>query len=156
MHSGGDTGNMGGTENTHGVVAGAEGYIDYVFSHLWARGVEELAGLGMTPEQAAAAAHELAANGESYAYLAGDPVCVFGAVDGCTWFQATDAFLEHHVGITKALTEMADKGEYTIYSQCNHPLTEKWFGRMGFVKDGWQGVTVTGTPLYRFRRQHVL
>ena len=131
---------------------GAAPYVPYVFSHLWDRGVEELAGLGLTPEQAAEKALDFCLRDKSYALVADNPVCVFGLCQGTTWFQATDEFLTHHVAITKALREMSAGRDCVIYSQCVHPRTEAWFRRIGFVRDGWEGQTVTGKPLYRFRR----
>lgn len=132
----------------------AKPYIAHVFANLWQRGVEELAGLGLTPEQGAEMAMRFALADESRAYLAdGVPVCVFGAVGGATWFQATDDFDKHHVGITQAISDLSAKGEYTIYSQLVHPKAERWFNRMGFVRDDWQGQTVTGRQIYRFVRR---
>lgn len=134
------------------IVQDAGPYIPYVFSHLWQRGVEELAGLGLTPEQGKEIAMQRTLQGESWAFVAENPVCVGGVIDGCTWFQSTDEFDKYHVEITHALTEISSKGDYTIYSQLIHPKTEKWFNRMGFVRDDWQGSTPTGRPVYRFRR----
>lgn len=135
------------------VVIGAAPYVPYVFSHLWARGIEELAGVGMTPEQAAEYALGMCERDESYAFVADAPVCVFGVCDGATWFQATEEFTKHHAAITEALRDMSAGRDCVIYSQCVHPRTAAWFKRIGFEPDGWQGQTVTGKPLYRFRRK---
>jgi hypothetical protein len=134
------------------LVEGAAPHVPYVFSHLWPRGVEELAGLGLTPEQASAMAVENCSLGPSWALIADNPVCVFGVVDGCSWFQSTDEFTANHVEITQMARDATAPYDFVIYSQCIHPRTEAWFGRLGFVRDDWQDVTVTGKPLYRFRR----
>lgn len=128
-------------------------HVRSVYNRLWARGVEELAGLGLTVEQGLDRAIGYLSRGGSRAILFnGDPVCVFGEVDRMTWFQATEAFVDHYREITKRLKALGERG-YIIYSQCVHPRTEAWFKRLGYKRDHWTGTTVTGKPLYRFVKE---
>lgn len=148
---------MGGATDTdrvtYTVVNNAAPYVPEVFCRLWERGVKELAGLGYTVDEAARVAIDFCKRDESKALLAdGVPVCVFGAVNGVTWFQATDDFVKHHREVTKCIRDLAKRKDYVIYSQCVHPLTERWFRSCGFVRDDFESETVTGAKLYRFRR----
>lgn len=148
---------MGGTENTdrvsYEVVDNAAPYVPAVFSCLWERGVKELRGLGYTVDEAAQKAIDFCNTDESKALLVnGVPVFVVGAVNGVTWFQATEDFTKHYRAITRCIRDLAKRKDYVIYSQCVHPRTEAWFRMCGFVRDEYEGETVTGTKLYRFRR----
>jgi hypothetical protein len=130
--------------------------IAYVFAHLWDRGITELAGLGLTVAEGAQRAKDFAGKDESYTYWANEvePICVFGAVNGVTWFQATEKFGEFHAGVTSALREMGKKPGYVIFSQCIHPRTEAWFAKIGYKADPtWHGETVTGSKLYKFVKE---
>ena len=140
---------------TYETVTCAPEHVEHVCAHLWERGVEEIAGFGLTPAEWRESVIERI-KGEAYAILHdGVPVCVFGQVNGMTWFQATEAFTEHHREITKRLHDMGAERDLVVYSLCIHPRTEAWFLRCGYARDDWQGETVTGKPVYRFRRQHV-
>ena len=128
--------------------------VNYVFDHLWERGVVELEGLGRTVEDGRQAALRRIAESESCAILyKGEPVCVLGHVDNATWFQATEAFTEHFEQITREMRDISEGRDFVIYSQCIHRRTEKWFRLCGYERvPEWQGETVTGKPVYMFRR----
>jgi hypothetical protein len=136
------------------VIPASADHVDFICANMWERGVLELAGLGLTVEQWRSKAHRFIENGESAAILFdGVPVCVIGLDGNATWFQATDGFLVHFREITKQLRKFGKtRPDTVIHSQCIHPKTAVWFRRCGFEWDGCVGATVTGKPLYRFRR----
>lgn len=131
--------------------------IGYVLEHLWSRGREELVRLGIDRADAPAYFAMLAGKGQSGALLAdGEPILVAGICPEpggfFTWFQATDKFDEHALHITRRMRAVAraHPQPVRVYSVLCHPLAERWFKAMGFVRDGWRGATTAGHPLYRF------
>lgn len=132
----------------------------FVLAHLWERGVEELRRIGLSRDEAFARFMDYAQRGRSGVMYADDvPVLACGTCpeEGgrFTWFQATDAFVDHAIQITRWLRKelKRDEGPVYIYSVCVHPETERWFHALGCERDGWVGRTAAGFPLYRFARR---
>lgn len=132
-----------------------------LFADLWPRGVEELQSFGLTKEAGLAEVIRLARSGPSAVLrVNGVPVFACGVVPDsggwATWFQATTEFNANALKITRLLTKFArgfTDGCIYIYSTLAHPGAERWFNAMKFYRDGWEGQTVAGAPLIRFRRK---
>jgi hypothetical protein len=134
--------------------------ISYVVANAWERGKTELEMLGLDAERAVSQFVDFTKKGGSWVGVVDDvPVAVTGIVTDdptpFTWFQATDGFHENASRITRQLRlgVKAHQGDLYIYSVCVHPDTEKWFKVLGFVRDGWTGLTPAGFTLYRFVRR---
>jgi hypothetical protein len=132
--------------------------VDYVFAHLWPRGVEELKRLGVDLETAARNCVKWAVHGHCGVICADAPVVVYGTCPNgdhtATWFQATDEFVKYHPGISEIIRGAlrAVPGTLYVYSVMVHPKTGKWFNSLGLVKDDWEGTTAANWPLFRFKR----
>jgi hypothetical protein len=132
-----------------------------LWAHLWPRGLEEFARLGLTQEQALWRFLCMAERSDDARILCldGEPVLVIGTVldDGewCSFFQATSAFEKHGRQITKRVRRWLRDTPHpvTIYSVLVHPEAARWFCALGFAQDEWQGKTEAGVPLFRFRRR---
>src|SRR5262245_12934705 len=90
------------------IVPASQNGLDYVMSHLWDRGVEELRRLGLTHRQARDRFLGYIADDGAYSgVVLADEVPIFASgisadERGCfTWFQATDAFDDHVIHITR-------------------------------------------------------
>ena len=145
---------------TYSRVPGSPAMLAYVWEHLWARGKEEFARLGISESEALQRVTSYLQYENGCLQADGVPVCVFGMCpDGdtwCTWFQATDAFDEHAAEVTSYLYDENElRPQITrVYSVLVHPKAEKWFRCIGFERDGWESTTPAGYPLYRFARKH--
>jgi hypothetical protein len=129
-------------------------------AHLWTRGDEELGRLGLTRRAARNCAREWIDAGDSGELLADDvPVFVSGIFcdrgTHVTWFQATDAFDEHALHITRRVREFVRDYPQrpVLFSTLVHPAARRWFRAIGFEGDNWRGQTAIGFPLYRFVRR---
>jgi hypothetical protein len=130
-----------------------------LFSRMWDRGREELERLGISPTDAFRML--LAYPGRKGILTAdGEPILAAGISEAngeaFTWFQATDEFELHASQITRTLRRNVRKheGQVFIYSVMVHPLTERWFNALGFVRDDWTGTTAANWPLFRFKRRN--
>lgn len=142
---------------TYTEIAVTPATLDAVLANLWPRGREELRRLGLTINAARARFMRYVGAGESVALLAdGEPVMVCGVVnedgEAVTWFQATSAFEQHALAITRWLRRQLRCREVFIYSCCVHDNAARWFHALGMEPDGWRGRTPLGFPLTRFAR----
>ncbi len=115
--------------------------IVYVLAHLWLRGEEEIALLGLTKAVAQRLMGKFLHSGPSWCILDEDePIAVVGIDGMCTWFQATTK-AENRLGLTKIMRKVVSafpKGTMT-YSLCLHPAAPKWFKAIGLVETGRKG-----------------
>lgn len=120
----------------------------YVFDHLWERGSEELAAYGVTREEWLVlwACMTVVPNCTCAFLYKGHVVAVLG-VERCedvgrTWFQATRAFDDVGVGLTrqmrKVIAELAAKAglrKAILSSLCISPDAARWYEFLGFSEE---------------------
>jgi len=133
----------------------------HLWAQLWERGREELRRLGHDAQFAFDAFSNFMGRSDDAFILCadGNPVLATGSIpDGAghaTFFQATQQFDRHAKTITKILRRRTAESAHNplyIYSVLVHTDAERWFGLLGYVRDGWCSRTMVGWPLYRFVR----
>ena len=132
-----------------------------LWADMWPRGVEEIARLGFTLDEAFHRFLAYAKEGPDSMILCADgvPVLVTGVCPEddylFTYLQCSNAFPRHSLHATRVLRKRAAVQKIRpifVYSPLVHEESARWLCALGFKRDVWQGTTAAGWPLYRFRK----